>query len=718
MKDSILLFLVLFPILGAFISYLIGKCNKTLRDYFAAFICIIDFIIMVKLFIGVVNGYNYNFYINNICGWTLHLQIDGFRAIYAMICAFMWSMTSLFSHEYFHHYRNRNRYFFFLLLTFAGTMGVFLSGNLYTTFIFFELMSMASYVMVIHDEKPAAMRAGDTYLMIAVLGGMVMLMGLFLMSNALSTISNNVELAKSGALLEIDTLHEAVSTYLQNGGNIKIIWVSAMCMLFGFGAKAGMFPVHIWLPKAHPVAPAPASALLSGILTKSGVYGILIITSRIFLYDLTYGKLILGIGTITMFLGAFLALFSIDLKRTLACSSMSQIGFILVACGMQALLGHHNAYAVRGALLHMVNHSLFKLVLFMCAGAVYMNLHKLDLNDIRGFGRGKWILLISFLLGYLGIAGVPFLNGYVSKTLIHDAILHYLHELHHEGIHGFLQYDIYSIVEWIFTISGGLTFAYMTKLFVCVFIEKNNDSNVQKKYDDLNHTYMTPLSKFAIGMSAILIPVFGFTSTFIDRINKYNLGFMDKLADIGETFMTEGGHAFEHTDKFLDIFTSDCLIGAGKSLIIGALVYLLFIRTLLMKKVNGKTVYVNIWPEWLDLENSLYRPLIMGCLVNILGFICSLFDNFTNFVTPKIIFILSFIFRICDKFVDGIVSILRSTLFVAINTIKSGDAFAVLNVESDSSKAVKTVTDSLSVSLLLFCLGLCIALIYLVVLNV
>ena len=705
MKGSVLLFLVLFPIVGAFISYLIGRRNKTLRDYFAAFVCIVDLLVMIGLFMGAAKGEVLHYYVYNICGQYLHLELDGFRAIYGTICAFMWSMTSLFSHEYFHHYRNRNRYYFFLLLTFAGTMGVFLSGNLFTTFVFFELMSMASYVMVVHDEKPAAMRAGDTYLMIAVLGGMVMLMGLFLMSNAVGT-------------LEIDELHEAVKTYLADGGSVKTIWISAMCMLFGFGAKAGMFPVHIWLPKAHPVAPAPASALLSGILTKSGVYGILIITSRIFLYDPTYGKLILAIGTITMFLGAFLALFSIDLKRTLACSSMSQIGFILVACGMQALLGHHNAYAVRGALLHMVNHSVFKLILFMVAGAVYMNLHKLNLNDIRGFGRGKWFLNFAYLMGYIGIAGVPLWSGYVSKTLIHDAILHYLHELHHEGIHGFWQYDIYSIVEWIFTISGGLTFAYMTKLYIAVFWEKNVDAAVQKKYDDMNKTYISPLSKFAIGLSAIIPPLFGFTSTIMDRVNKYNLGLMDKLADVGETFMTEGAHAFEHADKFLDIFSMDCLVGAGKSLLIGALVYLLFIRTLLMRRENGKRVYINVWPAWLDLEDSVYRPVVMVGLVNLCGFICSIFDQFTNFVTPIIIFVLSFIFRICDKLVDGVVSFLRSTLFVAINTIKSGDAFAVLNVESDSSKAVKTVTDSLSVSLLLFCLGLCIALIYLVVLNV
>lgn len=709
MKDSILLFLVLIPFIGAFVSYLIGRKNKNMRDYFVSLVCIADLLIMIFLFINVTKGRTYNLYIANICGQNLHLMVDGFRAIYATICAFMWSMTSLFSKEYFHHYRNRNRYYFFLLLTFTGTMGVFLSGDLFTTFVFFEIMSTASYMMVIHDEKPAAMRAGDTYLMIGVLGGMVMLMGLFLLYNAIGT-------------LEINEIHDKVAEFVSaNPANSKIIWASALCMLFGFGAKSGMFPVHIWLPKAHPVAPAPASALLSGILTKSGVYGILIITGQIFFGDGVWGRFILGIGTITMFLGAFLALFSIDLKRTLACSSMSQIGFILVACGMQAIMPGHIDFAARGALLHMVNHSMFKLILFMCAGAVYMNLHKLNLNDIRGFGRGKWLLNIAFLMGYIGIAGVPLWSGYVSKTLIHDSILHYLHELHHEGIHGFLQYDIYSIVEWIFTISGGLTFAYMTKLYICVFWEKNNDPAVQEKFDSMNKTYMTPLSKFAIGLSALVPPIFGFTSVLTKTVVEHeetitmNNGLMDRIAELGKHFMV---HPHEHIHySFLNYFSWDCISGALKSLFIGAAVYLIIIRPLLMEKKEGKRVYVNRWPDWLDLENAVYRPLIMGLLVNVCYFICSILDKLFDFVYPKVVFIFALIFRICDKLVDGIVSFVRALVFSAINNFRTGDAFAVLNTETRGSKVVKEVTNSLSFSLILFCIGLIVALIYLLFLR-
>ena len=134
---------------------------------------------------------------------------------------------------------------------------------------------------------------------------------------------------------------------------------------------------------------------------------------------------------------------------------MSQIGFILTGISMSCLLGHHNALAARGALLYMVNHSLFKLVLFMAAGVVYMNLHKLDLNDVRGFGRGKPLLHFAFLMGAFGLMGVPAFSGYVSKTLIHESIVEYVHLLQHDGLNGLAL--LYTAAEWIYLISGGLT---------------------------------------------------------------------------------------------------------------------------------------------------------------------------------------------------------------------------------------------------------------------
>ena len=329
-----LLFLVFFPMAAAVCSYLIGRKDKKLRDHAVQIFCLIEFAVAAAAMGLVVAGKELSAAIPGFCGFGLSFQLDGFRALYALVAGVMWLMTSLLSGDYFaHHYRNRNRYYFFFLLTQGATVGVFLSADLFTTFIFFEIMSFTSYTWVAHDETPGAMRAAETYLAVAIIGGMVMLMGLFLLWNAVGTLT-------------ISELYEAAKACPRKG----TIWAASICILFGFGAKAGMFPLHIWLPKAHPVAPAPASALLSGILTKSGIFGVIVVSANIFRASAAWGNMLLVLGLITMLGGAVLAVFSINLKRTLACSSMSQIGFILTGIAMGCLLGEENALAARGAI--------------------------------------------------------------------------------------------------------------------------------------------------------------------------------------------------------------------------------------------------------------------------------------------------------------------------------------------------------------------------------
>lgn len=542
--------------------------------------------------------------ISNICGFGLGFCMDGFRLIYVIVATFMWIMSMSLSVEYMSHYDNKARYYIFSVLTYLATVGVFLSADLITTFLFFEIMSFTSYVWVVQDEKEQSLRAGATYLAIAVMGGLVMLMGLMLLYNMAGT-------------LRISELYDAVKPYW---GTDKL-YITGGLMLFGFGAKAGAFPLHIWLPKAHPVAPAPASALLSGVLTKAGVFGILVISSDIFLKDGKWGTLILIVGVITMFLGAILALFSVNLKRTLACSSVSQIGFILVGVGMQNLLDN-NALAVRGTLLHMVNHSMLKLALFMAAGVVFMNIHELDLNKVRGFGRKKPLLNGIFLMGALGIGGIPFWNGYVSKTLLHEAIVEYTEALEcGECAKLVLSAGAMKGIEWIFIISGGITICYMTKLYVCLFVEKNSDENKQKEYE-AKKKYMNPLSAIALTCSAVYMPLSGMLPTVIT----------DKIADLGEGFMNV-------SDKMerVKYFSGENLLGALYSIVIGIVLYLFVCRKLLMK--NGE--YIDKWPTYLDLEDYVYRPMLLKIIPGICVFIC----------------------RIADRFIDGIVVFLRKTVF-------------------------------------------------------
>ncbi len=704
--NPVLPFLVFYPFLGGLLAYAVGTRSETARDYLGDFVTVSEFLVIAALFAvcgsGIASGDALRFVVPGICGMGLHFTMDGFRLVYGTVAALMWMMTTILSREYFLHHGNRNRFYLFLLMTLGATMGVFLSADLYTTFIFFEIMSFTSYVWVAQEENEPSLRAAETYLAVAVIGGLVMLMGIFMIYHALGTV-------------EMEELLAAAAAYPDK----RILYIAGVCMLFGFGAKAGAFPLHIWLPKAHPVAPAPASALLSGILTKTGVFGVLVVGSQIFLHDAAWGTLILTIGVLTMLGGAVLAVFSVDLKRTLACSSMSQIGFILVGAGMQGLLGEENALAVHGTMLHMMNHSLIKLVLFMAAGVIYMNTHALDLNQIRGFGRKKPALKIIFLIGALAIGGIPLFSGYVSKTLLHESILEYGGGPVMRG------------VEWIFLFSGALTVAYMTKLFVSIFIEENENKETQEKYDAMKH-YMNRESAFALGGSALALLVWGLFPHML----------MDRAARLGQDFMNL--EEFGHTVSY---FSLTNLSGACISIGIGAVVYLFFIRKVLMRGTqNGLRTYVDLWPKWLDLEDRIYRPLLLTFLPAVCGTLCRALDGCADTLLKFVLPVCGVVVRIFDSLPDLLVVALRKTAYrdsplprelsegnyftllsgrimnffqgIANRTWRrrhpaAKDYVHILAVRNDEFKENNMIIGrSLSFALLLVCVGLCLTVIY------
>ena len=594
-SGNIFLFLlVLLPIFGAGISYLIGRRNKAWRDYFACFVVLGVFAGILALLPSASNEHPPYFAWGGFAGFGLYFTLDGFRAIYAIITAFMWVATTLFSREYFADYRNRNRYYLFSLLTFGGTLGVFLSADLITAFVFFEIASFASYVLVIHDEKKATIQAARTYIAVVVIGGLSLLFGTLLLAHLLGTT-------------EIAALYAAVQMY---EGSMGLLYLAGTFMLIGFGGKAGMFPLHIWLPSAHPVAPAPASALLSGILTKIGVFGVIILSTSVFSQNFGWGMLLLNLGLAGMVLGAGLAVFSMDLKRTLAFSSVSQIGFILLGIGMTGILtdSYYGSLATSGTLLHMMNHSLVKLLLFMMAGVVVINLHELDLNKIRGFGRGKPLFIFCFLMGGLTLIGMPFISGYISKTLLHDSLVYYIWLF--ESPSALSTY--FRVIEGIFTLTGGLTTAYVLKLFICLCIEK------PRKLPEISKKYISKVSAVVLLICALILPILGFAPYL----------FMMPIADFGQTFMQ-----WFYPTYSLEFFTLMPLRGAFASILIGFIIYLLIVRVSLMRRdKKGRAIYIDAWPKSLNMEQLIYQPLF----TRILPFIGALFSKAISSLLPAI----------------------------------------------------------------------------------
>ena len=629
---------------------------------------------------------------------TVGFTVDGFRMFYALLAVFLWLMTALFSKQYFAMHSNMGRYWFFTLVTLAAVEGVFFAADLLTLFLFFELMSFTSYVWVVQEETKAAIRASKTYLAVAVIGGLSMLMGLFMLWHAFGSLT----VSELPALAERFLAGEG-----GNFGNRRTyLYVAAALLTVGFGGKAGVFPLHIWLPKAHPAAPAPASALLSGMLTKCGVFGMLLINCRLLFCDAAWGRVIFVLGVITMIIGAISALFSVDIKRILACSSVSQIGFITLGVGMINIMGGEGP-ALYGTVYHMVNHSLLKLVLFMAAGVIYVNTHSLDLNKVRGYGRKHPVLGAAVAFGGLGLAGIPGLNGYISKTLLHESIVEHMEYLKAHGTES--ELIMFRRAEVLFLIAGGLTLAYMLKFFIAIFVEKGEG----EKHTTKNS--MTLLSGIAVCGSAVLLPVLGLTPNII----------FAKIGGAAEAFLNprSGGAGTELTG--ISWLSFENLKGAAVSVTIGILVYVVVVRLCLMKKEDGKRVYVNRIPAWFDLEDFCYRPVLLYFLPFVCALVCRVCDNFIDGIAALLkntvlaprkrrmsIWVGTRLTHMLGTAMDAVVSVLNKTL-LRKNPIKKSFVSVFAVSELEAKQTFSLITGSVSFGLLLAAMGLVITLLYL-----
>lgn len=309
--NIIIPFLIIFPILMGICNYIIGKYTKHLRNIIAVSTAIIELAIMIFVCFHVPFTYKF---------WHFTFKIDGFRAILCTIATFMWTMSLLLSNEYMLRYLKHDRYYLANLITLGAILGVFMSNDFITNFSFFELMSFSALILVIHDEKEETLKAGKIYLIVTIISFVLLLMGLIMIYHELKTV--DFSYLSSLNLKQI---------------NIKT-FIGGLLMILGYSSKAGIFPLQFYLERAHVASLTPTSSLLSGILTKSGLFGIIICVTNIFRYSFAMAVILIVFAILSMLIGAIMALFTLNIKKTFACSSMSQMGFILLGVSFLILL--------------------------------------------------------------------------------------------------------------------------------------------------------------------------------------------------------------------------------------------------------------------------------------------------------------------------------------------------------------------------------------------
>lgn len=492
-------------------------------------------------------------------GYGISVRADAFGMGMALFAALGWTLAMVFSLDYMSHGQRLPRYWAFMLFTMGATLGVFLAGDLFSLFVFFELMTFASYLLVVHEETPEAMAAGGTFLYMGVIGGLCLIFAIIILDFVAGT-----------------SIDHSVAAKVLGSGYFTLVTLMALA---GFGVKAGMVPIHIWLPQAHPVAPAPASAVLSGVLIKAGAYGII----RIFLMVLgpwehghshalfQNGAMLLGIGLLTMVMGGIMALFQANAKRILAYSSISQMGYILTGVGAAAVLGMEGPMGFGGAFYHMMNHVVFKAAAFMVVGYVYMATHELDVTKVSGLWRQMPVAALTFVACFGAITGLPGFSGFASKTMIHHALVEAYHETH-----------LVSILwaERVFVAGSALTAVYFLRLGG-LFFGKVRVQHAQVR--------VFPLASVALASLATLIVLVGaFPGFLLDNV----------VFPAAEGFGFEH-HALEHLHH-LEFFLWSDIRGVVIPLVLGLSIYVVGARAGLFRFEP---------PGWISVEGLVYRPL-------------------------------------------------------------------------------------------------------------
>ncbi len=399
---------------------------------------------------------------------SANMEIDPLSAVFAAAIAAVTMLAAVYGSAYLQLHAGRKNlgvpWFFFNLLT-AAMLLVVVARNGVLFLVSWELMSLASFFLVIwEDEKEGVRRAAWTYL-VAMHLGTAFLLALFLL------------LGKHAGSLDFERF-SAAST----GPGILFLLA-----VIGFGTKAGFIPMHVWLPEAHPAAPAHVSAVMSGVMIKTGIYGLLRILTLLGPPPAWWGWTLVAIGAVSGILGVLYALSQHDLKRLLAYSSVENIGIITMGIGV-GILGTSNGNATMaalgfaGALLHVVNHALFKGLLFLGAGSVLHAAGTGELDRLGGLIRRMPVTAAAFLVGAAAISGLPPLNGFLSEFLIYLAAAAPLTSQAHGGAAWPMM--VVAVVGSLALI-GGLAAACFTRAFGIVFLG-------QARSDEAAHAHEAP----------------------------------------------------------------------------------------------------------------------------------------------------------------------------------------------------------------------------------
>lgn len=403
---------VAIPLAGAFLIMILGRFVRHFDKIVASLI------LLFLLFISIVSlfrtGESVDVY--KVGGWEavnripigIYMVMDGFTAIVLCIISIVGFLSVIYSISYISRYTSENLFYALFCLMVAGMNGVVISGDLFNIFVFLEISAISSYALVAFGVEKDELEATFKYQVLGVTASFLILLGIGLI------------------YWKTRTLNIAdIRMVFSSGYDRSYYLLVQIIMLSGFGLKAAIIPFHAWLPDAHSSAPSPISAMLSGVLIKAiGIYVIIRLFFNMFAISEGMAIVLTTLGTLSMFIGVFLAVGQWDIKRLLAYHSISQMGYVVLSVGIGMILIARGirhevaALAIAGGIFHLINHAAFKSLLFLNAGAIEYSVGTRNLKEMGGLAKSMPATSATSFVASLSISGIPPFNGFFSKLII------------------------------------------------------------------------------------------------------------------------------------------------------------------------------------------------------------------------------------------------------------------------------------------------------------
>lgn len=453
---------------GAAVSAVVSLKKESARDVVILYVNLFVVGLVFLMLPHIAEGNDMTLKMPNVLGFGIAFRVNVLTLYMLIIASILWFIVTMYSHSYINKKeKSPGRFYFWFLVAYGGSMGAIMADSLITMFLFFEIMYISCYFLVAHSGTPEAIKAGYRYIFMGVIGGLSMLLAIIILHVSTGTF---------------DLMSMSDHIVLSRDGTQRMLLTELIFILIGFSIKTAIFPLHFWLPGAHSSAPAPASAILSGLIIKVYVFSLIK-----FLYVglgveivefLRLPEFLPYLAAAGMIAGSLFALRQKELKKMLAYSTVAQVGYMILGIGFATPLG------VSAALFHILTHMLTKSALFLCAGAMYYHTGKKEIGDYKGIACKMPVTMGIFTLAALSMIGIPGLAGFMSKWYLSIAAID-------AGVPYFVL---------VLLVSSFLNAMYYLPIIINAFLRESDDGQTCYLRDPIPNNMLFPLVGLGVGL--------------------------------------------------------------------------------------------------------------------------------------------------------------------------------------------------------------------------